>query len=995
MILDFFRSVWADAAGTTGVRNQRRHAGAWSRPLAIPILMVVGGVLPTLTAAPPHKQSAITARIPKADQVQPVVPNRFAHASADAPFRLRCDWARNPLGIQQRYPRLTWMPPQRASLLHEADYQIQVATSPSDIRDSLALLWDSGKVVNNPDFLPQYDGPVFQPFTHYYWRVRIWNRSGWKSQWSPIASWMTGPLTTGDWRGNWISYRPNISNPFYQTPNNAYYGLPLPKKIFHRSWIQKEPCPIFRKVFRASANLRHAYMYIAGLGYWKVLVNGHKVGPGVLYSTLYDYSKTVPYQSFDITPLLHKGRRNVITIALGNGWYNIMERDGWKWQDAVWRAWPRTRMNLLMRRTGGKDTWIATNPTWQAAPGPRLADNFYDGEVYEAALKIHGWNNPKRALAHAVHAHIVAPPTGRLTSQIMPPCEVVQRLAPTSITEVQPHVFVVKFPQNMSGWATLTAKGKAGVPVVLRYGERLFANGLVNRKPISFMSHTGPFQTDTIIPANSKPFTYHPNFAYNGFQYVQIDGLSSQKDIIRIQAEFIHTAFHRSGAFWCADPLLDAIADSTNRSYCSNFMGYPTDCPTREKNGWTGDAWLASVQGMMTYNNQLGYAKWLNDIHDTQYPNGALRVIMPNATGCDWDGGRYPDPDWESAYEFICWNQFLYYGDGRVLREHYHGLKRYFQFVMTYTLHDILPNHAGIGDWASSAKHVPPVSFTSTCILYHDAVLLSHIATVLHRLRDAATFRTDAAAIRRAFNQRFYKGRGVYNNGGQTAEDMPLYYGIATDKMRPLVLQRLVQDVHAHRDHLDVGILGDKCLFRVLSSDGHTALAYRIATQTTYPSYGQWILHGATTLWEGWGLHPSSMNHIMFGDILGWMYNDLAGIRPDWQAPGFRTILIKPHPVKALPWVRAEYDSQFGLIKSAWRWHGKKLALNITIPPASAAFITLTGAGNEIIQCNGKPLASGAGGVLGMKREVAANGALVVHVDPGHYQLVYTPHGVR
>ncbi len=935
---------------------------------------------------------SIASRIPQADQVEPVMPNRLAHESQNAPFRLRCDWTQNPLGVQQRHPRLTWMPPQRNALLHQAQYQIQVAASQSDILSGHALLWDSGKVGYNPHFLPQYAGPAFRPFTHYYWRVRIWSRAGWKSQWSSVASWMTGPLAAGDWHGHWISYRPHISNPFYKLPNNAYFGLPQPKQPHYKSWIQKQPCPIFRKVFRSPANLRHAYMYIAGLGYWKVRVNGHKVGSGVLYSTLYDYSKTVPFQTFDITKLLHKGQRNVIAISLGNGWYNIMEHDVWNWQNAAWNAWPRTRMNLLMRTTGGKADWIATNSAWQAAPGPRLADGLYNGEVYDARLKLRGWNDPRRALAEAAHARIVKAPTGRLTAQFMPPCQVLQRLAPESITEVQPHVFVVKFPQNMSGWVTLTARGKAGVPVVLRYGERVFANGTVNRDPISIFAYTGTFQQDTFIPAGSQPFTYHPNFAYNGFQYVQISGLASRKDILKIQADFIHTAFRRSGRFWCANPLLNAVVDAASRSYCSNFMGYPTDCPTREKNGWTGDAWLGSVQGMMAYNNQLGYAKWLNDMHDTQYANGALRVVMPDPSGWDWDGGQFPDPDWESAYEFICWNQYLYEGDGRVLREHYQDLKHYFQFVMTYAPHGILPPAAGIGDWVSSAKTTPPIPFTSGCILYHDAVLLSRIASVLHRSADAATFTARAAALRAAFNKRFYKGNGVYNNGGQTAEANPLYYGLATNAMRAKVLQRLLQDIHSHHDHLDVGILGAKCLFRVLSASGHTALAYRIATQTTYPSYGQWILHGATTLWEQWGLDPASMNHIMFGDIVGWMYNDLAGIRPDWRSPGFRTILISPHPIKALPWVAAEHESQFGLIQSAWRWHGTKLTLTVVIPPASSAFVTLPGAGSQTVLCNGKPMAAGADGVLEVK---LAGQSLIIHVGPGHYHLAYSPHGIR
>ncbi|MGC9261846.1 MAG: alpha-rhamnosidase, partial [Phycisphaerae bacterium] len=234
----------------------------------------------------------------------------------------------------------------------------------------------------------------------------------------------------------------------------------------------------------------------------------------------------------------------------------------------------------------------------------------------------------------------------------------------------------------------------------------------------------------------------------------------------------------------------------------------------------------------------------------------------------------------------------------------------FFRFVMSFAPHDIA--HGGLGDWLSSAKLRLPLSFTATCIVYHDAVLLSRIATVLHRRKDVATFTLDAANIRHAFNQRFYKGNGIYGNAGQTAQAMPLYYGLATREMRPLVLQRLVQDVHQRQDHLDVGALGDKCLFRVLSRYGHTALAYRIATQTTYPSYGQGILHGATTLWEGWGLHPASMNHIMFGDILGWMYNDLVGIKPDPMHPGFHTILIDPHPIRALPWADGVHECRFG-----------------------------------------------------------------------------------
>ncbi len=940
--------------------------------------------------------AAFADSIPQIDRVEPVMPVRAGRA--DAPSRLRCQWQRNPLGVQQPHPRLMWLPPQRNTLRHEAMYQIQVANSASQLGDGRGLIWDSGKVAENPDFLPQYNGPAFKPYTRYCWRVRIWSRSGWKSKWSRMATWMTGPLKTSNWRGSWISYRHKISNPFYNAPHNAYYGLPLPKNIFHKSWIQKEPCPIFRKVFHVPASLNRAYMYIAGLGYWKVLVNSHVVGPGVLYSTMYDYSKTVPYQSFDITSLLYKGKRNIISIALGNGWYNIMERDAWGFQKAFWRAWPRVLMNLRLQMSSGKTQWIVTNNSWQAADGPRLADGVYNGEVYDAALKIHGWNNPDRAMSVLAQAKTVKAPSGRLTSQLMPPCEVVQRLAPLSITEPQPHIFVVKFPQNMSGWVTLTAEGQAGVPVVLRYGERLFTNGSVNRKPISCYCYTGTFQTDTVIPAGSRPFTYHPNFAYNGFQYVQINGLESKKDIIHIHADFIHTVFHRSGVYWCSNKLLDAIADATNRSYCSNFMGYPTDCPSREKLGWTGDTWLASVQGMMTYNNPAGYAKWLNDFDNTQLANGQLSLIVPNPSG--WYENAI-SPTFESSYEFVAWNQYIYQGDGRILSRHYDGLKKY--FLYTWSIYNRTHGKGWVlGDWSTSSHSPPSVFCVSSCILYHDAMLLQRMADILGRTADAHRFAADAAGIRTSFNAQYYHGHGIYDNGGEAAQALPLYYGLVSTKVIAAAVRQLVVAVHAHHDHLDVGIFGDKCLFRVLSRYGHTALAYRIATQTTYPSYGQWILNGATTLWEGWGTDavvptqqqgPASLNHIMFGDILGWMYNDLAGIKPDWRAPGFRTVLIDPHPIRALNWAGAVHNSHFGKIVSHWRWHGQQLHLTVVIPPATTAVIKLPHVGKSAIQCNSYQLSNRTSGVLSIKRSVQKLNSITVKVAPGRYNFSYIPQG--
>ncbi|MCL5945477.1 MAG: glycoside hydrolase family 78 protein [Planctomycetes bacterium] len=802
------------------------------------------------------------------------------------------------------------------------------------------------------------------------------------------AKWSGISTSTG---AKWISGVPRQNKVTVVAPwGRGPWGRIAPR-MMRPKWRQNEPCPIFRKLFHVPAHTNHAYLYMAGLGFWKVLINGHKVGHGELESTLYDYSKTVPYQAFDVTRLLRKGHRNVMSISLGNGWFNVMEDDAWNWNKAPWRAWPRVRMNLLMRTVGGKSTWLATNNTWQAAAGPRLADGVYNGEVYDAALEIDGWNNPQREFANYPHAAVAKAPAGRLTAQLMPSCRVMQQMAPLSISEPEPHVFVVKFPQNMSGWMTLTARGRPGVPVVMKYGERLYPNGLVNQSTIKGLVFTGSFQTDTYIPIRGNSFTYHPQFTYNGFQYVQINGLQSRRDIIRATADFIYTPFHRAGEFWSANPLINAIADATNRSYCSNFVGRPTDCPTREKNGWTGDTWLAAVQGMFTYNNQLGYAMWLNDFRDDQTANGSLAVIIPTSNG--W--GQGDAVDWDTAYEFVTWYQYLYQGDGEMLESHYQGIRKYFLYTLGHTKNWILPNSCGVGEWASPSTSRPPVSFTSTCILYRDAVLLARFARILGKTTDARRFQEDAAAIKAAVNAKFYRGNGLYSNGDQTALCMPLYYGLVPKNRQADVVDQLVADIHKHNNHLDVGILGERCLFRVLSRYNHTALAYRIATQTTYPSYGQWILHGATTLWEGWGLHPGSMNHIMFGDILGWFYNDLAGIEPDWRSPGFRTIIINPHPVKTLPWAWAKYNSRFGQIKSGWRWHGKQLELNVTIPPASSAMMALPGTRAAKVTCNGQPFGGIKAKPPALPHLAFRKNVTWVHLGPGSYRFVYAPHGLE
>ncbi len=749
-------------------------------------------------------------------------------------------------------------------------------------------------------------------------------------------------------------------------------------------WLQKSPSPIFRKIFIIHGAVSHAYAYISGLGFYVLRINGRRVSRDVLVPGFVDYRKQVPFLTYTLSKYLKSGK-NIITISLGNGWFNECEADIWNFNRAPWRATPRVLMNMLIEKANGSRQWLATNAGWQAADGPRLVDGVRTGEVYDAKLRIKGWNRASFAGSSLAPARTARAPRGRMTAWQMPPCRVRRVFKPVSVTELPGHTLVVKFPDNIAGWVTLTADGTAGRPIVLKYGERLKADGLVSQNSIKGFVFTGAFQTDTYIPADTARFTWHPEFTYHGFQYVQIRGLTGRSALIRIRADAISAAFNKIGSFACANPLLNNIARITDRTYRNNFLSFPTDCPTREKCGWTGDGWLAAAQGLCVFHNTLGYMQWLNDFADWQQPDGNLYCIIPNSNG--WGGGNLPD--WDSAYIIVNWYLYLYDGDAAVLAEHYAGMKRYFDYISSTVSHNIMS--AGQGDWASPSARPPPVPVTSTAIYYEDAVLLTRISRVLGHRGQAAFFSHKAAAIRRAFNRAFYRGHGVYSNGGQTAQAVALYYHLVQKSNRAAALRRLVADVRTDRGHLDVGVLGSKAIFRALAENGRQNMACAMLTKTTYPSYGFWIRHGATTLWENWSATPGSMDHIMFGDVNGWFYNDLVGIKPMAADPGWGTILFHPRPVRTLGWARASVLSRFGRISAGWMWKGPRLLIRLVIPPGSAGQVVLPTSRNAVVSCNGKPLAE----VTGPWLKLTASGDKELSLPPGKYHFAYLPSGSR
>ncbi len=508
--------------------------------------------------------------------------------------------------------------------------------------------------------------------------------------------------------------------------------------------------------------------------------------------------------------------------------------------------------------------------------------------------------------------------------------------------------------QSFAGWAQLRVSGPAGTKVTLRYGERIGPDGLLERSTIDTFVQQGPFQTDCYTLRGAGLEVWEPRFTYHGFRWVEITGFPGRPKLDSVQGRVVHTSFTAAGSFACSNDLLNQIQRMTLWSYRSNFVGYPTDCPHREKNGWTGDSHLAAEQAMFNFQNVASYETWMNSFKDEQRPTGELPGIIPTSGwGYAWGNG----PAWDSAYLLIPWYLYEYYGDTRVLAEHFDRMKRYVDYLTKKSKDHIVD--IGLGDWVP-AKTETPVAVTSTGYYYVDATIVARAARILGKTAEANAYSELAEEIRKAFRNKFCKSAGTVANNSQTALACALYQGFADPADTPAIVEQLVANVGRSNGHLDTGILGAKYLFHALSDHGRVDVAYTIACQTTPPSYGAWIRRGATTLWEDWG-DGASRNHIMFGDISAWFYEVLAGINVDPRQPAFKHVIVRPQPVGDLSWARAEHCSAYGPIAVFWQKRDREFALNVTVPANTTATVYLPAASAEAVTEGRKPVAQAPG----------------------------------
>lgn len=713
---------------------------------------------------------------------------------------------------------------------------------------------------------------------------------------------------------------------------------------------QETASPAFEKVFSVAKAVREATLHITGVGYYEASLNGARIGNKVLDPSPTKFDKRVLYSTYDLTGQVRRGE-NRLGVLVGHGWYDVRSVAVWNFDNAPWRDFPRMIAQLELVYADGTRETVVSDGTWRQVPSPVGFDCIREGEVIGKAPA----GGPDLA-AQTVLAEVVPGPAGRLAAAAMPPSVIAARLRPKGVSEVKPGVWLVDFGQNTAGWVRMKVAGqKAGDVVTVRYGEKLNEDGTLSLKgtdahfryPASFRVLPGGwFQVDRFVCDGSGEQVYEPRFTYSGFQYVELHGLARAPTAETLEACVIHTDFAETGSFACEHTLLNQLQQAILWAYRSNFVnGYPMDCPHREKNGWTGDASLASEMAMYNFQNVAAYAKWVRDIMDEQRPDGNVAAIIPTSGwGYAWGNG----PAWDSALVIIPWMMYVYQGDVRVLEESYEAMRRYVDY-MTTRAKDGIVSH-GLGDWIP-VKSKTPVEVTSTGYYYLDAQIVARTAELLGKAEDARKYAALAASVREAFTRQLYKGDGVYSIGSQTAQSCALHQGLVPAGERAKAEARLVESVEKTGVFPDFGILGSKYVFRALSDAGRSDLAFAMAVKDEKPSYGNWIKRGATTFWEDWD-DGASRNHVMFGDISAWFYQYLGGIRlaegvsaiaeaVDPEAVAFKRFVVCPEPVDGLGWVKAEHDSPYGMIRSHWKKDGAAFTLTVEVPVNTEATVYL------------------------------------------------------
>jgi len=890
----------------------------------------------------------------------------------------RCEYLKDPLGVDVAKPRLSWVIKSEGRGVHQTAYQVLVASSEELLAKDKGDLWDSGRVESDQSIQVEYAGKPLESRMQCCWKVRIWTSSTPSpSSWSQTAMWTMGILRVEDWKARWI--KSDLELYEYQKELKK-----MPDHLKEKSWpmwercdriremtaVAKEaPAVWFRKEFSTrNRQLRGARVYISGLGFYELYLNGAKVGDQYLNNAPYDYGKAVPYQVHDVAKLLRAGN-NAVGVILGNGYFNPVIPSALREYTADYIDTPRLLFDLVLEYEDGSEQHVGSDGTWAfTTGGPIRFNSVRSGEVYDARRELGDWAKVGYQAEGWKPAMAAEAPAGTLVNQDLPPVRVVEEIPVVSVVK-NGEGYRFDVGVEATGWARLKVRGKPGQKIIVRY-------------PGSNSHTLGPYQECQYICKGGGAETYEPRFAFNGYRQVDVTGLDYEPQPADLVGCKVVSDLAGRGRFSCSSPELTKLQEVICRTIRNYHIMMPMD-PVREKCCWTQD--VESNFKVTACNYDVGriYAKWQEDFIRSVQADGFVPTVVPSC----FDGPEINGPWWGGMIIYNPWQLYNFYGDRGILERSYEPMKQYLRYLDSIATNNIVT--WGLGDWldttTSGIQDKPSrpknttVPFTSTCayLMYTD--ILRQTALIMNKPEEAAGFVARTRDIRAAINSRFFNATtGVYDKGSQTAYVLALLLDVPAQNDRSRVVANLKEQISKDGFHVTSGFVGIPFLLTFLTENGMGDLAWRIATQPTYPGWFDMVFTlKNSVLKEDWAGKLVQMPSLA-APIGEWFYRCLAGIRPD--APGFKHFVIQPYTAM-LDWVKCEHESPYGLIRSDWHKKDGVLTMNVSVPGNTTATVYVPCKDVASVTESGKP-AEKVVGVIFLRME---NGAAVYEVESGSY----------
>ncbi|GAB0474266.1 alpha-L-rhamnosidase [Alistipes indistinctus] len=898
---------------------------------------------------------------------------------------LRCEQSQRPLAVDPAGPRLSWqLNADRRGCLQSA-YRILVADSPVALADDNGNVWDSGKVFSDRSVLVPYGGPALQPGKAYCWKVQAWDADGNLSPWSLPASFGTGLMSMQDWNGaKWIAMEPDVDSLKCIEGNTGKWKDGGP--VFDKP-VAPYKLPQLRREFTATKPVKRAMAYICGLGQFEMFLNGEKVGDHFLDPAWTKFDKEAQYVAFDITGELRDGK-NAVGVMLGNGYYHTPHGRYLKLLFSY--GAPKMICKLQIEYADGTAQTVVSDDKWRASESPVTFSSIYGGEDYDASAVQPGWAEPGFDDRKWKKAVLTQGAGVKLIPQISEPLKVMERIPTVRRFRAANGNWVYDLGQNASGIVQLTVRAVTPQSIKLIPGELINDDSTVNQR-----ASGAPFYHVYTARGDGSSETWHPQFTYYGFRYVEVEGAvpagesnpGALPEVIDITGLHTRNSAAQVGTFACSDPLFNKIHTLIDWAVRSNMASVLTDCPHREKLGWLEVTHLMGGSIQYRYDISRLYAKQVNDMRTAQHANGMVPTIAPQYVTFSPD--FIDTPEWGSAFVIIPWNLYEWYGDLAPLRDNYERMKRYVDYLGSRADNHIVAY--GLGDWYDIGPDRPGYAqltsngVTATAIYYQDVKILERVARLLGKEADVRKYAALASDIKRAFNEKFFDKKTLkYDRDSQTANSIALHMDLVEPQYKAVVRQNLIDDIRRRGNALTAGDVGYRYVLRALEENDASEVIYDMNSRYDVPGYGYQLAHGATCLTESWQAYREvSNNHCMLGHLMEWLYSGLGGIRQSPGSAGYKEIVIRPQVVGDIHSAAVSFRSPYGLIRSEWSDSPQQYRQRVEIPANTTALVYLPAVDPAAVSESGVPL----GEVPGLSVRERGKDYLAVAVGSGIYDF--------